>query len=126
MRKTRLIEILPHIGCVRRVVLRSVTVSLGIAGLMGCAARAHLKEGVSGAKGTGGSEYLVEVQPWVKEHAQFADSVAKILGGRVGWVYKSFKGFSIWLPSDSASCKLSEIREVKKIEIAKLGHPAQR
>jgi hypothetical protein len=61
-------------------------------------------------------EYVVELQPWASHQTAFADSVAKALCGRVGHVYESFKGFSIWLPSDSAASKLVRMHDVKMIE----------
>lgn len=66
--------------------------------------------------------YVVELQPWAPDQKYFADSVAKVLGGRVRWIYKNFRGFSIALPSDSAAARLGRMREVKSMVVATIEH----
>lgn len=63
-------------------------------------------------------EYLVTLQPWASEQQQFADSVARTLHGRVNWIYKGFKGFSIFLASDSAIARLGRMHQVKSMELS--------
>jgi len=64
------------------------------------------------------AEYLVTLQPWASEQRQFSDSVAALLHGRVNWIYNGFKGFSIFLPADSAADRLRHMRDVRSIELS--------
>lgn len=69
-----------------------------------------------GVRNGEGHVYIVELQPWVADQKQFADSVGRLLHGRVGWIYKGFKGFSITLPSDSAAAALRKMAGVKSVD----------
>jgi hypothetical protein len=63
----------------------------------------------------GVAEYIVTLRPEF-DHLVYADSIARRVGGRVGYIYSNFNSFTLHSLPDTAARRVGTMREVLSVE----------
>jgi hypothetical protein len=63
----------------------------------------------------GVAEYIVTLRPEF-DHFVYADSIARRVDGKVGYIYSNFNAFTLHSVADTAVTRVEKMREVLRVE----------
>jgi len=63
----------------------------------------------------GVAEYIVTLHPEF-DHFVYADSIARRVDGKVGYIYSNFNAFTLYSLADTAVTRIGKMREVLRVE----------